>query len=159
MRREYTTPDKLCGIPVDREALDAFLPPGKKLTTHEKYYSGKMWTKQCDVLVDDNRIISASHEWGEKDSSTTRHFTPLHYTYPKLKNMLDVDHQADGGRFAYSDYRGFGKTKKCGSTLGHSEYAMFTEFDARYSEHRDANAMKSLITHFTDAVERSSDCR
>ena len=149
-KREYAVPDELCGTPIDHDALNKFLPPGKELDTDEQEHSdGKTWlNKKCSVLVDGIPIVSTTRKWGPRDESTSQ----FAYTSPK------PGHRADSGRFLYSDYLAFGKTKNCTRIIKNDAYAMFTSIDAYDSKHRDANAMKNLITHFTDAVEKSSDC-
>ncbi|MEU9185094.1 hypothetical protein AB0D14_11115 [Streptomyces sp. NPDC048484] len=149
-QREYAVPERFCGTAVDRDGLAALLPPGKKLTTREKYLDDKKLTERCDIQVDGKLVVRTSREWWPKKESTDWFATG--------KTRNDLGHQADDGRFLYSDYEAFGKTENCQRTTGAYEYAMFTGIQAYSSEHRDSNAMKDLIIHFTEAVEQSSDC-
>ncbi|MFF7141250.1 hypothetical protein [Streptomyces nodosus] len=143
-------PDKLCGVHVDLDELVEFLPPGKKLTAKEEFIGRDKLSEQCDLFVDGELIVRTSREWSSEDKSTTWHGTSM--TPSKL------DHQSDGGRFVYSGHEAFGKTKICRRAIGADKYAMFTGAQVFGSKHRDAKAMKSVITRLTEAVEKSSVC-
>ena len=149
-QQEYTVPGKFCGTAVNRDELAAFLPSGKKLTTREKYLDDRKLTERCDVLVDGKLVFRTSREWWPKNEPTG--------WFAKGKTRNDLGHEADDGKYLYSDYEAFGKAENCQRTTDAYEYAMFTGVQAYNSERGDANAMKDFIIHFTEGVEQSSDC-
>ncbi|MFD5796535.1 hypothetical protein ACFWIO_24005 [Streptomyces diastatochromogenes] len=68
-----------------------------------------------------------------------------------------VDHQTSDGRFAYSGDQAFGKTEGCRNRQNHDQ-VLYTAIQATGSKHRDAAAMRGLITDYTKAVEESKTC-
>ncbi|MGW5098824.1 hypothetical protein ACWEQ1_14080 [Streptomyces nodosus] len=150
-KREYALPDKLCGIHVDLEELAEFLPPGKKLATKEEFIDHDKLSEQCDLSVDGEVAVRTSREWFPQQKTTRWHATAA--------TLANLDHQADGGRFVYSGYEAFGKANDCRRIVSDEKHAMFTGVQVFGSKHRDAKAMKSVITRFTAAVEKSSVCR
>ncbi|MFE1886388.1 hypothetical protein [Streptomyces diastatochromogenes] len=68
-----------------------------------------------------------------------------------------VDHQTNDGRFAYSDDQAFGKTEGCRNRQ-HADQVLYTAIQATGSKHKDAAAMRRLITAYTKAVEQSRAC-
>jgi hypothetical protein len=144
--RAYTVPHSLCGTPVDAEALSAFLPAGKKLTTRAT--STAQGAIKCRVSVDGKAIVHTSQEWWDEMSIMQ---------FARGLTLDDPDRQTDDGRFAYSGYQAFGRADGCHNAQ-HRNQVLYTAIQATGSKHRDAIAMKELITKYTQAVGRSSAC-
>ncbi|MEW2809805.1 hypothetical protein AB0929_22270 [Streptomyces massasporeus] len=144
-KREYTVPNNLCGISVDSDTLAPFLPPGRKITVQDKSYSG---AKGCQVTVDNKLIFITNQVWLEEGRTTA---------FVAARQSLDrTSHSAESGRFRYSEYEAFGKTRACIDTKYKQE--LYTIMQASGSKHRDAEAMKRLIISYTKGVEKSAEC-
>jgi hypothetical protein len=143
--REYAIPSSLCGTAVDSDTLAPFLPAGKKITVRDNSYSG---AKGCQVIVDKKLIVTTTQMWLE-EGKTTAYFAAR-------QSFDSLDHSAEGGRFRYSSYEAFGKTRNCVDTKYKQE--LYTMMQAEGSKHRDAEAMKRLITAYTKKVEGSTEC-
>lgn len=143
--REYSTPRAVCGTAIDAEALTEFLPPGKEVSAKATTPSPK--ATRCAVSVDGKRIVYTAREWWN-DMSVLE--------FAKGLSLDKPGHRTDDGRFAYSEDQAFGKTRNCRDDHGQ---VLYTAVLATGSKHRDAAAMKTLITRYTQAVERSDACR
>ncbi|MEU2061329.1 hypothetical protein [Streptomyces sp. NPDC013455] len=97
--------------------------------------------------MDGKPIVRTTQEWWN-DMSVLQ--------FARGLTLEKVGHQTDDGRFAYSGNEAFGKTGQC-----HNDHdqVMYTAVLATGSKHRDTEAMKKLITKYTDAVQQSSVCR
>ncbi|WP_405619835.1 hypothetical protein [Streptomyces sp. NBC_00076] len=146
-KREYTTPQSLCGTAIDAGELSKFLPPGKKIST--KATDTTSTASRCSVSVDGKRIIYTAQEWWNE-------MTVLEFSQGLTLDKLD--HQTDDGRFAYSGNQAFGKTEECRNNQ-RDDQVLYTAIQAVGSKHSDAAAMKKLIIGYTKAVEQSSACR
>lgn len=145
-KRDYTVPDSLCGTVIDSEALASILPGGRKITVRDRSYSG---SNGCEVIVDNKLIVTATQTWMEEGRTTA---------FIAARQSLDtLDKTAENGRFVYSGNEAFGKTRDCVDTEYKQE--LYTVIQADGAEHRDAEAMKRLIVSFTEAVEKSADCK
>jgi hypothetical protein len=141
---KYSPPRFLCGIAVDTEALAKFLPAGKKVSTKATATSPQ--ATRCSVSVDGKRIVYTAQEWWNNMSVLN---------FAQGLTLDKLDHQTDDGRFAYSGNEAFGKTEGCHSSRGQ---VLYTAVQAAGSKHSDAEAMKKLITTYTEAVEKSRAC-
>ncbi|MFD7408352.1 hypothetical protein ACFV7R_38160 [Streptomyces sp. NPDC059866] len=144
--REYAVPHSACGTPINAKAVSDFLPSGKKLTT--KVTSNSRNTTKCAISVDDKLIVQTSQEWWN-DMSV--------FEFARGMTLDDPGQQTDDGAYAYSGYQAFSKVTNCRSSK-HKDQVLFTAIQASGSKHRDATAMKQLITDYTHAVEDSPMC-
>jgi hypothetical protein len=142
--REYSVPRNACGTAIDADALAKFLPPGEKVSTEVTTASAK--ATRCAVSVDGKRVVYTAQEWW--NDMSVREFA-------KGVTLDKVGGQTEDGRFAYSGNQAFGKTNGCRNDRGQ---VLYTAVLASGSKHRDAAAMKRLITKYTEAVQRSSVC-
>ncbi|MBD9733279.1 hypothetical protein IGX29_16025 [Streptomyces sp. H28] len=74
----------------------------------------------------------------------------------RSQTLDPVEQTAGDGRYVYSDWQAFGKTRGCVDEKYDQE--LYTGIQAYGSEHREAEAMKRLIVPFTKAVETSDAC-
>lgn len=144
--RDYAVPQDLCGVAVDAGDLGPFLPDGKEITVRDKSGGG---TKVCEVVVDDKLALRATQAWVE-EGKTTAYFA-------SSQSLEAPEHSAEDERFRYSGNEAFGKTEGCVDTEQRQE--LYTAVQAQSSEHKDADAMKRLITAYTDEVEASPSCK
>ncbi|MFE1886855.1 hypothetical protein [Streptomyces diastatochromogenes] len=145
--REYSAPESLCGTTVDAEELSDFLPAGKKVSTKETAASPT--ATRCSVSVDGKRIVYAAQEWWN-DMSVLE--------FARGLTLEKVDQQTSDGRFAYSGDQAFGKAEGCRNR--HQDHQdLYTAIQATGSKHKDAAAMRRLITAYTKAVEQSKACQ
>ncbi len=86
--------------------------------------------------------------WLEK-GRTTAYFA-------RGQTLDDPTESEQGGRFLYSGYEAFGKTKTCVDKKYGQE--LYTAVQAQGSRHRDTDAMKRLIVAYTKEVEKSAAC-
>ncbi|MGA5205770.1 hypothetical protein [Streptomyces variegatus] len=144
-KRAYAIPSNLCGITVDSDTLAPFLPAGQKISVKDKSYSG---AKGCQVIVDSKLIFTTNQVWLDEGNTTA---------FVAARQSLDRPrHSADSGRFRYSEYEAFGKTRGCVDTKYKQE--LYTIMQASGSKNRDAEAMKRLIISYTKEVEKSAEC-
>ncbi|GAA5051993.1 hypothetical protein GCM10023336_21120 [Streptomyces similanensis] len=141
-KREYTVPDSLCGTSVDAQALSAFLPSGKRLMTKATTTAQGF---KCGVTVDGKLVVTTSQEWW--NAMSVREFA-------RGMTLDDPDHDTDDGVYAYSGHQAFGKADSCHSAK-HKGQVLFTAIQATGSDHRDAGAMKRLITRYTQASTKT----
>jgi hypothetical protein len=147
-KREYAAPTSLCGIPVDSGELAPFLPPGKKIKVEERDPENELsWKTGCAVFVDGKDVLATSVAWEEPDTRTSDFAGGVTLERP--------DHSTDDGHFLWSDREGFGRTE---CTAPDDDDRLFVALRAYGSEHKDADAMKRIITAFTKAVEKSDAC-
>jgi hypothetical protein len=144
--REYSVPQSACGIPINAKELLPFLPPGKKLSVKTTSQSDNVF--KCAISVDGKLIVQTSQEWWN-DMSVLE--------FARGMTLDDPDQRTNDGTFAYSGYQAFGKAADCRSDE-HEEQVLYTAVQASGSKHRDADAMKRLISDFTQAVEKSQAC-
>ncbi|WP_405627142.1 hypothetical protein OG933_12895 [Streptomyces sp. NBC_00016] len=144
-KREYAVPGTLCGTTVDRDDLAPFLPAGRKITVKERSYSG---SKGCQVIVDDKLIMTTTQMWMEEGTTTA--------LFAARQSFDTPDKSTENGRFVYSGFEAFGKTRGCVDTRYKQE--LYTVVQAEGSRHRDAEAMKHLILAFTGEIEKSAEC-
>ncbi len=69
----------------------------------------------------------------------------------------DPDHRTESGKFTYSGYQAFSKVTDCQNNQ-HKDQVLFSAIQAVGSKHRDAAAMKELITDYTTAIADSEQC-
>ncbi|MGW6927182.1 hypothetical protein ACWGA9_38965 [Streptomyces sp. NPDC054950] len=144
-KREYAIPGTLCGTTVDRDDLTPFLPAGRKITVKETSYSG---SNGCQVIVDDKLIMTTTQMWMEEGTTTA--------LFAARQSLDTPDKSTENGRFVYSGFEAFGKTRDCVDTK--YQQALYTVIQAEGSKHRDPEAMKHLILAFTGEIEKSAEC-
>ncbi|MFE7839972.1 hypothetical protein ACFU53_29135 [Streptomyces sp. NPDC057474] len=145
-KREYSVPKSACGTSINAKALSAFLPSGKGLTT--KITTDSRGILKCAVSVDGKLIVQTSQEWWN-DMSV--------FEFARGMTLDDPDQQTDNGRYTYSGYQAFGKVSSCQSSK-HKDQVLYAAVQAVGSKHRDAAAMKQLITDYIEAIEDSDQC-
>ncbi|MFH0172896.1 hypothetical protein [Streptomyces cacaoi] len=144
--REYAVPGTLCGTAVETDALSPFLPAGREITVKDRSYSG---SKGCEVIVDDKLIMTTTQMWTDEGTTTA--------LFAAQQSLDTPDKSTEDGRFVYSGFEAFGKTRGCVDTKYKQE--LYTVIQAEGSKHRDAEAMKRLILSFTGSVEKSAECK
>ncbi|MEU6594757.1 hypothetical protein ABZ923_37115 [Streptomyces sp. NPDC046881] len=146
-KREYAIPSSFCGIPVDQDELAPFMPSGRKLTIKKDVPDSL--SSVCQVRVDSRLAVEFKQMW--LTSSSTAYF---------VGGQADsrLDREAEGGRFLYSGWEAFGRTRECrheklpGGTI-------FTAIQMQSPDHQDADAMRKLIAAYTTAVENTDICK
>ncbi|GEC06383.1 hypothetical protein SSP24_40380 [Streptomyces spinoverrucosus] len=141
--REYAIPQSACGTRINAEELANFLPPGKKLSI--KTTSKSENVVKCAISVDGKLIVQTSQEWWN-DMSVIE--------FARGMTLENPEHRTDDGKYAYSGYQAFSKMTDC----QRKDQVLYAAVQASGSEHRDAEAMKKIITDYTRAVEESRAC-
>ncbi|WSS28871.1 hypothetical protein OG770_22925 [Streptomyces sp. NBC_01185] len=146
-KKAYTVPTSLCGTPVDPALVKAALPGGESLSSAPSTPNGG--TTRCDVSVDGKAALRLTQAWwGERDTGAA---VAQGYAH------TDGGTTSDDLRFVYAGKAGVGKVASCTSPE-HPEQALFAVIQVIDSGIDDQTAMKSLITDYTKAVERSAAC-
>ncbi|WP_234386704.1 hypothetical protein [Streptomyces scabiei] len=145
-KREYSAPKSACDTPINAKALSPFLPAGKKINT--KITTDSRRILKCAISVDGQLIVQTSQEWWN-DMSV--------FEFARGMTLDDPDQQTDNDRYVYSGYQAFGKVAGCQSSK-HKDQVLYAAVQAVGSKHRDAAAMKQLITDYIDAIEESDQC-
>ncbi|MFE6960741.1 hypothetical protein [Streptomyces sp. NPDC057696] len=146
--KDYATPKSLCGVSIDPDLIEPFLPAGKGIAVQKK--TPVPSRTRCQVNVDGKVAFVASQEWWERGDTIT--------DVAASHTRIDADKSADGEKYLYSGTGGFGRAGSCTNTE-HPEHALFTVAQVFADGHEDAPAMRRLITAYTKSVERSSVCR
>ncbi|MFF3207299.1 hypothetical protein [Streptomyces sp. NPDC002962] len=144
-KREYAVPGTLCGAAVDRDDLAPFLPAGRKIVVKGRFYSG---SKGCEVIVDGKLIMTTTQMWMGEGTTTA--------LFAARQSLDSPDKSTEDGRFVYSGFEAFGKTRSCVDTRYKQE--LFTIIQAEGSTYREAEAMRRLILAFTGEIEKSAEC-
>lgn len=103
----------------------------------------------CEVRVDSRFSVQTSLWWTNQINT---------YAYVGRQNNSKLDHRADNGRFLYSGWEAFGETRNCTSKKLLGAH-LFTAFQMESSDHQDADAMRQLITEYTNAAEKTDICK
>ncbi|GAA3310254.1 hypothetical protein [Streptomyces cinereospinus] len=143
--RNYAVPAELCGIAVGTDDLAPFLPAGDAISVRAKSGGG---VRSCQVVVDGRLVLTTTQAWLEEGRTTA------YFAYGQ--SLEAVGHSAEDDRFRYSGNEAFGKTAGCVDSRYGQE--LYTAMQAQGSGHRDADAMKRLITSYTHEVESSAAC-
>lgn len=145
--RAYTVPASLCGIAVDSALVKAALPGGDSISSALSKPNGG--TTRCDVSVDGKAALRLTQAWwraGDTGASVAQGYA---YT--------DGGTTSEDLRFVYAGKAGVGKVASCTSSE-HPEQELFAIIQVLDSGIDDQAAMKSLITDYTKAAERSAAC-
>ncbi|MGW0856248.1 hypothetical protein [Streptomyces sp. NPDC002690] len=140
-------PTTLCGITVDPAQAKAALPGGDSLSSALSKPNGG--TTRCDVSVDGKAALRLTQAWwGRGETGVT---VAAAYSY------TDGGARTDDYRFVWTGKAGVGKTSSCTSSE-HPEMDLFAIIQVLDSGIDDKTAMKSLITSYTAAVDKSAAC-
>ncbi|MEU2286445.1 hypothetical protein ABZ614_31720 [Streptomyces sp. NPDC013178] len=147
--KKYTTPSALCGISLDPELLDAFLPGGDSLSVKPSSPNGG--TKRCDVSVDGELSVRQIRTWWSNGESAS--------TVAAGYDRMDDGQVTDDGRYLYSGTGAVGKTTASCKSSDHPDQTLFAVIQVFAPDHSDTGAMKKLIAAYTKALEDSGECR
>ena len=147
--KTYTVPSALCGIPLDPELLDTFLPGGDSVTVKPASPNGG--TKRCDVIVDgDVSVRQTQTWWSDRESVST-----VAAGYDKMDN----GQVTDDDRYLYSGTGAVEKALASCKSSQHPDQNLYAIVQVLAPDRSDSDAMKKLITAYTKALEDSSECR
>ncbi|MET9964605.1 hypothetical protein ABZZ80_01410 [Streptomyces sp. NPDC006356] len=147
--KNYTVPRTQCGISLNPELLAPFLPGGERIAVKQSSPNGG--TKRCDVIIDGQIAVREVQAWWSEGESVTS----VAGAYAKMDNG-----QATGdNRYFYSDTGGIGKAAEPCKSTEHPGQDLYGIVQVFASGRADSDAMKSLITSYTKALEGSDECR
>ncbi|MER7193328.1 hypothetical protein [Streptomyces flaveolus] len=144
---EYTAPKDLCGIPVQQDALVQLLPSGDEIDVQEK--NPVPSRKRCQVNVDGKAALTASQEWWEDGDS----IVDVAKGFPQLKSAK----LGDDERYLQTG-TGAVKQAECVSTE-HPGHHLFVSVQVYGDGVDDAAAVRTTITAYAQAVEKSAACQ
>ncbi|MFF2216713.1 hypothetical protein [Streptomyces antibioticus] len=147
--KKYTIPDALCGVPMNHELLDAFLPGGDSLSVKASAPNGG--TKRCDVTVDGDISLRQTQTWWNNGESAS--------TVGAGYDGMDGGRPTADGRYVYSSAGAVGKTAKSCTSPDHPDQRLFAVIQVFTPDHPATGKMKKLITDYTHALEKSGECR
>ncbi|MFJ8884111.1 hypothetical protein ACIRJR_11955 [Streptomyces sp. NPDC102402] len=147
--KAYTVPTSLCGIPVDPALVKAALPGGDSISTAASKPNGG--TTRCSVSVDGKAALSLTQAWWSEGQTTA--------TVSEGYADTDDGTLSDDGRFVHTGKAAVGKTASSCTSSDQPEQDLYAVVQVLDSGVDDEAAMKSLITDYTKAVERSAACR
>ncbi|MFC8227533.1 hypothetical protein [Streptomyces sp. NPDC057287] len=146
--KKYTVPTSLCGVAVDPALVKALLPGGDSVSSASSQPNGG--TTRCDVSVDGKAALRLAQAWwGAGETAAT-----------VAQGYADTDGgtASDDSRFVHTGKAAVGRTASCTSSA-HPEQDLFAVIQVLGSGIDDPTAMKSLVTDYTEAVDRSAACR
>jgi hypothetical protein len=147
--KNYTAPSALCGIPLDPKLLDAFLPGGDSISVKPSSPNGG--TKRCDIIIDGDISVRQIQTWwsnGERASTVAA-------AYDKMEGgQVTAD-----DRYLYSGTGSVGKTTASCKSSDHPDQNLYAVVQVFTPDRSDPDAMKRLITAYTNALEDSDECR
>ncbi|MFF4093053.1 hypothetical protein ACFYYY_04180 [Streptomyces sp. NPDC001834] len=144
--REYRVPNALCGTSVSTELLSPFLPPGKKVS--EKSLTPADGIARCQVLVDGEIALVVSREWWSDKPNLTE--IAQGQAYVELENF------SDDGRYIHSERGAVGKADCARPVKPGNE--LFTVVQVPEPGRANADAVKALITGYTESMSSSDQC-
>ncbi|CAL9590011.1 hypothetical protein GTW46_31515 [Streptomyces sp. SID6013] len=131
---------------MDSDEISPFLPQGKSITIQKEDHFG---SEICKVVIDKELVLTATQAWVAKGKTTA---------YFASGQTLDkVTLSSDSGKYRFSGNEAFGKVEGCVNSKRDQE--LYTALQFQGSEHDDSDAMKHLITAYTEEVESSPMCR
>ncbi|MDH6624211.1 hypothetical protein M2271_002008 [Streptomyces sp. LBL] len=145
---EYMAPSVLCGISLDPNLLNAFLPNGDSVSVKPSSPNGG--TKWCDVIVDDDLAVRQRQTWwgrGERASGVSAGY-----------EKMDDGQATDDGRYIYSGTGPVGKTSASCKSSDHPDQGLYAVVQVFTPDRSDSDAMKKLIMAYTKALEDSTEC-
>jgi hypothetical protein len=144
---EYAAPEDLCGIPVRQDALAQLLPPGKEIDVQEK--NPVPSRTRCQVNVDGKVALMASQQWWEDGDS----IVDVAKGIPQLKSA-----ESRGDERYLQTGTGAVKQAECVSAE-HAAHHLFVSVQVYGDGVDDAAAVKTTITSYAQAVEKSAACQ
>ncbi|MEV0641335.1 hypothetical protein AB0I77_41720 [Streptomyces sp. NPDC050619] len=147
--KKYTVPSALCGISLDPELLDAFLPGGDSVSVKPSSPNGG--TKRCDVIVDGDISVRQVQAWWSNGESAS--------TVAAGYDKMDDGQVTDDDRYLYSGTGSVGKTTTSCKSSDHPDQTLYAVVQVFTPDRSDSGAMKRLITAYTKALEDSDECR
>jgi hypothetical protein len=146
--KQYTVPSALCGISLDPELFDAFLPGGD--STSVKPSSPNGGTKRCDLIVDGDVSVRQIQAWWSNGESAS--------TVAAAYDKMDDGQVTDDDRYLYSGTGSVGKTTALCKSSDHPDQTLYAVVQVFTPNRSDSGAMKTLITAYTKALEDSGAC-
>ncbi|WP_345571284.1 hypothetical protein [Streptomyces plumbiresistens] len=147
-KRKYAAPSTLCGILLDPELLDAFLPGGDSISVKPSSPNGG--TKRCDLIVDGDVSVRQIQAWWSNGESA--------FTVAAGYEKMDDGQVTDDDRYLYSGTGSVGKTTASCKSPDHPDQTLYAVVQVFTPERSDPAAMKTLITAYTKALEDSGAC-
>lgn len=147
--KSYTVPRTQCGVSLNPELLDPFLPRGEAMDVEQSSPNGG--TKRCDVIIDGEIAVREVRAWWNEGESVTA----VADAYAKM----DSGQVADGDRYFYSGTGGVGKTAGPCKSTEHPGQDLYGVIQVFASGRADSRAMKNLIISYIKALEGSGECR
>ncbi|MCF4140619.1 hypothetical protein L1856_32905 [Streptomyces sp. Tue 6430] len=141
-------PSALCGISMDPELLDAFLPGGDSISVKPSSPNGG--TKRCDLVVDGDVSVRQTRTWWSNGESVS--------TVAAAYDKMDDGQVTDDNRYLYSGTGAVGKTATSCKSSEHSGQDLYAVIQVFTPDRSDSGAMKKLITAYTKALEDSGEC-
>ncbi|WP_338895791.1 hypothetical protein WBG99_08795 [Streptomyces sp. TG1A-60] len=146
--KKYTAPSAFCGISLEPDLLNAFLPGGDSISVKPTFPNGG--TKRCDVIVDGTISVRQIQTWWSTGESAS--------TIAAAYDKMDDGQVTADGRYLYSGAGAVGKTTASCKTSDHPDQDLYAVIQVFTPERSDSDAMKKLITAYTKGLEQSSRC-
>ncbi|GAA2401854.1 hypothetical protein GCM10010420_31080 [Streptomyces glaucosporus] len=143
-KREYAVPRTLCGVNVDSNTLESFLPPGKEIRLIHEETDSYRW--KCSVSVDGKTVLEVKRERWEQGWSARRFATVHAYVEP--------ENETPDRTYVYSDLGGVGVVR-----CPPPEHDQDLFIVAKTKENTGGQkAMKELLASYREEVLRSDPC-
>lgn len=143
--RRYPVPNSLCGMDIDTDLIEPFLPPGDQI--HQTEDGAGTIIRSCNVSVDGEDVFQVSQERWE-EGWTIRRFAVMHA-------YVDPDHEAADNSYIYSA-EGALSAIRCTDQGGDRD--LFLVARVRNSGVPDEEAMMKFITAYRAEVLKTTPC-
>ncbi|MER6691181.1 hypothetical protein [Streptomyces minutiscleroticus] len=145
--REYTPPKSLCNVSVEPDSLSPFLPGGKKISQQQESPNGG--TERCKVSVDGKIAVIAGQVWWNSEGNVTE--------VASAHAKISPGQVTDDEQYFYSGTGAVGKAQGC-TDKAHPDQSLFTALQVFAEDHDNKDAMKQLITEYTEQVRKDKKC-
>ncbi|MEV7793800.1 hypothetical protein [Streptomyces sp. NPDC087512] len=143
----YTVPDNICGIPANRDVLEALLHDGKKLEQSTGYFT-LLEGQFCHMYVDGNDSVVSDGAWHEKGYELRDHFRD--YDVKGLRYLK-------AGEFV-SWNNGVATVFPCPGVSEKGDVVSVEVSDIRWNE-ESRGLLEKLIPSYFDAYKDKLGCR
>ncbi|MCX5203827.1 hypothetical protein OG897_20515 [Streptomyces sp. NBC_00237] len=151
-KREYATPDRLCGTALRTSLLDPFLPGGKQIDVRLAD-TGVIGMRRCNVTVDGEKTMALSTVWSSPGTAVSQ----ISASWPRI----DVsEHVAKDGSHSYSEEGGVSKVScpRPDKTWRDAPGQLFVVVYALNTTPENEQKMRELVTGYARAVGVADEC-
>ncbi|UNZ19851.1 hypothetical protein [Streptomyces sp. 891-h] len=147
-KKEYATPNSLCGTPVEARLLDPLLPSGKELSLKKVDVLLNHGIVHCELSVDGDVVFVATQEWRGRGTHAL--------SVAELQPELEPENVEGGKDFQYGQ-QGAAKRVACADPKKKG-WDLFAITRIPGPQKPDLRAVKAFTENYSKAVAASPQC-